>query len=78
LKIACPDNFNLDFFKRNRDQIHSLAEKVYGVKFRLEAILADIDTSTSISPKKPAEQQTETNHPVVEALKSKLGAVKIK
>ena len=78
LKIACPDNFNLDFFKRNRDQIHSLAEKVYGVKFRLEAILADINTSTSTSLKKSAEQQTETHHPVVEALKSKLGAVKIK
>jgi DNA polymerase-3 subunit gamma/tau len=78
LKIACPDNFNLDFFKRNRDRIHSLAEKVYGIKFRLEAILADIDTSTSTSPKKSVEQQTETHHPVVEALKTKLGAVKVK
>lgn len=78
LKIACPDNFHLELFKKNKDHINGLAEKVYGGRLRLEAILSNIDTSTSMSHKKVEEHKPEITHPVVEALKTKLGAVKIK
>jgi hypothetical protein len=78
LKIACPDNFHLELFKKNKDHINGLAEKVYGGRLRLEAILSNIDTSISISPKKAEERKPEITHPVIEALKTKLGAVKIK
>ncbi len=78
LKIACPDNFHLELFKKNKDHINGLAEKVYGGRLRLEAILSNIDTSISISPKKAEEQKPGSTHPVVEALKIKLGAVRIK
>lgn len=78
LKIACPDNFHLELFKKNKDHINGLAEKVYGGRLRLEAILSNIDKSISISPKKAEEHKPEITHPVVEALKTKLGALKIK
>ncbi|MDI6780356.1 MAG: DNA polymerase III subunit gamma/tau [Bacteroidota bacterium] len=66
IKINFPDEFHLDFFRKNREHITDLAQIIYGAKLRLEATL-----QTESNPKK------ETLHPLVAALKTQLGASRI-
>ncbi|MBU1297919.1 MAG: DNA polymerase III subunit gamma/tau [Bacteroidetes bacterium] len=66
IKINFPDEFHLDFFRKNREHITDLAQNIYGAKLRLEATL-----QTKSNPK------NETLHPLVAALKTQLGASRI-
>lgn len=40
LRIGCPDDFHLDGLRRNRQFLQEIAERVYGAKVQLEAIVA--------------------------------------
>jgi len=76
LRIGCPDDYHLDAFKRNREYISGLAQKIYGGKVKLEAILSSI----SAPPAQPIEETKEHDtpqHPVIQALIRELGAEQV-
>ncbi|MBI4548076.1 MAG: DNA polymerase III subunit gamma/tau [Ignavibacteriae bacterium] len=82
LYIGCPDDFHLDALKRNRQFLSELAEKIYGARVRLEAMLSGEQSSPSKSDQPRAidtsDKQDSHNellqHPVVQALIQKFGA----
>jgi DNA polymerase-3 subunit gamma/tau len=74
LQIACPDNFHLDTFRRNRDYISQLAQKVYGGKVKLEAILSSAPPLPLEKPDNNSEKKGTLQHPVIQALIREFGA----
>lgn len=74
LQIGCPDNFHLDTFRRNRDYISQLAQKVYGGKVKLEAILSSAPPSPLEKPGNDSEKKGTIHHPVIQALIREFGA----
>jgi len=77
LQIGCPDNFHLDTFKRNRDYISQLAQKVYGGKVKLEAILSSAPPSPLEKPENDSEKKGTLQHPVIQALIREFGAEQV-
>ena len=63
LCIGCPDEFHRDELKLKRNQQFSqdLAEKIYGAKVQLDAIISH----SSASPNQPEDNSVEKNNPVV-------------
>lgn len=75
LQIGCPDNFHLEELKKNREFLSALAEKVYGAKVHLEAIVAKtehLQESSQYLENTPQQQIEKAGdlykHPVVQAL----------
>lgn len=78
IKINFPDEFHLDFFRKNREHITDLAQNIYGAKLRLEAIISRNDNEPDLSTvKTKSTQEDETLHPLIAALKKQLGASRI-
>lgn len=78
IKINFPDEFHLDFFRKNREHITDLAQNIYGAKLRLEAIISRNDNENdSLTLKTKSTPKEETLHPLVAALKTQLGASRI-
>ncbi len=75
IKISCPNESYLEILRKNRDYITELAQQIYGTKVRLEAIVDSHfnENTTNYFSNKTAPK--EYQHPIVEALKSQLGAV---
>ena len=77
LQISCPDSFHLDTFKRNRDYISQLAEKVYGGKMKLEAIISSASSPSPEQSVKETKKDDTLQHPVVQALIREFGAEQV-
>ncbi|HMD14278.1 MAG TPA: hypothetical protein VKI62_06610, partial [Bacteroidota bacterium] len=88
LRIGCPDDFHLDGLRRNRQFLQEIAERVYGAKVQLEAIVARrAEITTDISntvTRGTASQLPKTelgidhrSQPVVQALIREFGAKEI-
>ncbi len=78
IKINFPDEFHLDFFRKNREHITNLAQNIYGAKLRLEAIISRNENEPdSTSVKTKSIQKEEASHPLIAALKTQLGARRI-
>ena len=80
LRIGCPDDFHLDAFQRNRQFLSDVAQKIYGSKMQLEAVLS------GQAPQQPQQQKAAGGamkstdlhqHPVVQALIREFGAREI-
>ncbi len=74
LQIGCPDNFHLDTFKRNREYISQLAQKIYGGKVKLEAILSSVPPGPVEKNRNEPEKKGTIQHPVIQALIREFGA----
>ncbi len=82
LRIGCPDDFHRDTLtmKRNHQFLQELAEKIYGAKVQLDAIISHTVTPknqasyTSTQHETSAEQTKTNQHPVVLALIREFGA----
>jgi DNA polymerase-3 subunit gamma/tau len=72
LRVGCPDDFHLDELRRNRQFLQEIAQRIYGAKVQLEAIISQqhepVPTSAA-SGTSPAQQ-----HPVLQALIREFGA----
>jgi DNA polymerase III subunit gamma/tau len=81
IRIGCPDDFHRDTItmKRNQQFLQDLAEQVYGARFQLEAIIAHSVPANDLNPKPtenvdPPQQQSTSQHPVIDALIREFGA----
>ncbi|HUN66082.1 MAG TPA: DNA polymerase III subunit gamma/tau [Bacteroidota bacterium] len=74
IRIACPDGFHLDSFKRNKQFILDLAESIYGAKVRIEGILGTFPSAPSPEPSAPSAAPA---NPVIRAIMDEFGAKEI-
>jgi DNA polymerase-3 subunit gamma/tau len=81
VRVNCPDDFHLEQFKRNREYLNQLAQRVYGAKVRLEGTLADItaagQTGHETDHAASSKQSELRKHPVVQAIIREFGAREI-
>ncbi len=72
VRVNCSDAFHLDSIRRNKDFLADMAQKIYGAKLRLDAM---IGTSGHESESGAAVVIKEIeDHPVIAAMKRELGA----
>jgi DNA polymerase-3 subunit gamma/tau len=84
IRIACPDGFHLDSFKRNKQFIAELAESIYGAKIRLEGIIGAIPVSpspgaatTAGSGETNLPSPSPSRDPLIQAIMNEFGAKEI-
>jgi len=81
LRIGCPDDFHLDGLRRNRQFLQEIAQRVYGAKVQLEAIISQqpaitrtVAPATDSSAPAAAVAPDPSRHPVLQALIREFGA----